>query len=80
MSIVIELPAELEQELVRRAEIVGMDVPGLVRELLTERLAIVTPKKSYEETRAALDRIAARHQSVAGFVDDSRESIYAGRE
>lgn len=79
MSIVIDLPAEIEQELVRRAGIVGMDAPALVRELLTERLGVVAPRKTYEETKAALDRIAARHQGVEGFVDDSRESIYAGR-
>lgn len=78
MSISINFTPEVEAELAKRAEIVGMDVPTLVQEFVTERLAIAAPKKSYEETKAALDRIAARHRGVEGFVDDSRESIYAG--
>lgn len=83
MSITIDLPAEFEQELIRRAEIVGMDVPGLVRELLMERLAgdVSKPRNRLtpNEVMARLDRIADRHADLP-VIDDRRESICSGRD
>ena len=81
MSISINFKPEVEAALAKRAEIVGMDVPTLVEELVTERLAddLSKPKRlTPEEIMARLDRIADRHPNLP-VIDDSREGICSGR-
>lgn len=82
MSITINLKPEVESALAKRAEIVGLDVPTLVEEFVTERLAedvYKSKRLTPEEIMARVEAIANRHPGVSTFVDDSRESIYAGR-
>jgi hypothetical protein len=83
MSISINFSPEVEAALAKRAEIVGRDIPSLVQEFVAERLAddVSKPvrKLSAKDFMARLETIANRHPGVSTFVDDSRESIYAGR-
>lgn len=84
MSIIIDFSPEVEAALARRAEAVGKDLPTFIREYLTERLAgnATKPERKKltpEEFMARVDRMIERHRPVTGFIDDSRESIYAGR-
>lgn len=83
MNVRINFPAEIEANLLRRAAAAGKDVETIVKELVTERLAeeISPPAKaaSHAEFMARLRGIIHRHPRSNGSVDDSRESIYAGR-
>lgn len=87
MTIHINLPPETEAELRERAAAVGKDLASFVREAVEEKLA--EPGEGAEGTGRAsltadqwiaeLRAWAASHRRLNHFVDDSRESIYAGR-
>ena len=84
MTVTISLPPETEAELHHQAAITGKDVSTLVREAVVEKLASGTGFRNpndlpYEQWVAEFDAWAASHKAVGHFVDDGRESVYAGR-
>lgn len=84
MTLTVSFGPEVEARLRERAAAAGKDVESIVREAVDEKLAAaVAPTgpegKSYEQWVAELHAWAASHQPVSHLVDDSRESIYAGR-
>ena len=83
MTVSINFPAEIESTLRRRAAAVGKDVETIVKEFVTERLADESPPQakvtSHDEFMAKLQRFIDLHPVTNGSMDDSRESIYAGR-
>ena len=83
MNVSINFPAEIETSLLRRAAAVGKDVETIVKEFVAERLVEESPlpakAASYNEFMAKLHGIIDLHPMSNGSVDDSRESIYAGR-
>jgi len=83
MTISINFPPEIETGLLRRAAAAGKDVETIVRELVSEQLAeegdAPARAASHEEFMARLRAIIELHPGSGGSMDDSRESIYAGR-
>lgn len=83
MTISIEIPPEIEQELRRRAEALGEDLATYVRQVVTESVNETVdppkPKRSAEEFARRLDAWTALHPVLDHAIDDSRESIYEGR-
>ena len=86
MSVVLNLPSDLESKARALASARGEDVETfLVRQIAVTLKAQAEPravpsKRSLNETLMdRLNRWTALHP-VVGFVDDSRESFYAGRE
>jgi plasmid stability protein len=83
MNVSINFPAEIETILLRRAAASGKDVETVVKELVSEGLAEQNPPHakvaSHEEFMAKLQRFIDLHPASNGSMDDSRESIYAGR-
>lgn len=84
MTVNISFPAEIEATLVRRAAAAGKDVETFVKEFITERLSEENPppekSASHEEFMSKLQRFIDLHPASNGSMDDSRESIYAGRD
>ena len=82
MTLTLSFPPEVEARLRERAASAGKDVESIVREAVEEKLA-ATPtqpqRRTHEQWIAELRAWAASHKPVNHFVDDSRESIYAGR-
>jgi hypothetical protein len=83
MSLTIELPAEVEDVMRRRAEAAGQDLATFVRQVVTECAgegedASRAPLAPAEFARR-LEAWIALHPVVNQAVDDSRESIYAGQ-
>jgi hypothetical protein len=82
MNVSITLPDNVEAELARRAAAAGMDVATFVRDVVVDSLAEGAESEtldSHVDFMAKLDRIIQLHPRSTGPVDDSRESIYAGR-
>ena len=84
MTITFTLPPTIEAKLRQQAVATGKDIPTLVREAVEEKLngnnEIKGPMdKSFEQWLKEFDIWVASHKPVDHFVDDSRESIYAGR-
>ncbi len=83
MNVSINIPAEIETTLLRRAAATGKDVETIVKEFVVERLAEESHPQSrvasHDEFMAKLDAIIDLHPMSNGSVNDSRESIYAGR-
>ena len=83
MNVSINFPAEIETSLLRRAAAVGKDVETIVKEFVAERLVEESPlpakAASHDEFMAKLHGIIDLHAMSNRSVDDSRESIYAGR-
>jgi hypothetical protein len=83
MQMNINFPAEVESALKRRAAAAGQDVATFVQQIVAEELAsdeqAKRPRRSPEEFRQSLHEIIDRHTGSRGRMDDSRESIYAGR-
>lgn len=80
MNLVLNLPADLETILKRRAEQAGLDIPTYV--LQTLRLSDLEQAGdvfiSIERFEASLKRLEI-HASVPAQFDEDRESIYEGR-
>lgn len=79
----LKLSSEIEAEIRERAALSGQDVEAFVLQAVAEKLAdaLSLPSNSSrsgkdwkEKLRACIDL----HPVVTHFVDDSRESIYAG--
>lgn len=83
MNVDISFPAEIETDLLRRAAAAGKDVGAVIKDLVAERLAeecMPSPQAaSHDEFMAKLRATIALHPRSNGAMDDSRESIYAGR-
>ncbi|MDB5387186.1 MAG: hypothetical protein JWM11_2832 [Planctomycetaceae bacterium] len=82
MSVNIDLPADVENILRRRAAAVGEDLASFLSQLVTESLVEddegVPEAISEVELAQRLDAWIALHPVLDRVVDDSRESIYAG--
>lgn len=84
MTITLSLPAGTSQKLQERSAETGKDVATLIREAVDEKLnAPGVPSDPselpYAQWKQAFDRWVGGRRPVGHFVDDSRESIYAGR-
>jgi hypothetical protein len=82
MNINLELPPDVESTLRREAAASGLDVATFVSDVVTERLTAELPvprAMSHEEFMARLRRVIALFAGPKRQMDDSRESIYAGR-
>jgi hypothetical protein len=81
MNLVLNLPADLEAIIKKRAELAGLDVPAYVLQTLRCSNLELTgePSISNEQFEASLNRLREIHSKVPATFDDSRESIYEGR-
>jgi hypothetical protein len=88
MAVTLELPAAIEQQLKERAERLGQTLEEFLRGLALSAIAAPLPGSvltypagfsSPEERSRAIHAWADSHPRVDHYVDDSRESIYAGR-
>ena len=81
MNVSIHFPAEIETTLRRRAAAAGKDVETFVQEVVVERLAEESSNeaRSHDEFMSRLRQIISMHPKSNGTLDDSRDSIYAGR-
>ena len=82
MTLQLQLPPALEQQLNARAAEQGKDIAQVVTELVTLSLvgeeSTSQRKLSSEEFKRRLHAMADRYPRFGGNVDDSRDSIYAG--
>ena len=84
MNVQIELPANIETVLRRRAEAAGIDLERLVEQVLAqsvteEDLGATQRTMSHADFMAKLHGIVDLHPDSNGTMDDSRDSIYDGR-
>jgi plasmid stability protein len=83
MTLTLSFPPDTEAKLRERAAASGKDVETIVREAVDEKLAGDAPVgpagKSGEQLAAERLAWVESHPPVTHFVDDSRDSIYAGR-
>jgi hypothetical protein len=85
MTYTIELTGPIEERVHQAAAEMGCDVSSYLQRVLTESLSQpeALPAKArsgtHDEFRQRLSAIARRHPGSQGNLDDSRESIYAGR-
>ena len=82
MSLNINLPSDLEHAVRERALASGLDIDTFATRIFAEQLQDEMPlpqAASPNEFRSRLDRVIALHPKSGHFIDDSRESIYAGR-
>jgi len=83
MTVTFSLPPEVEARLRERAAAAGKDVATLVREAVEEKLLAgeraAGPARSVEQWEQEFDSWVRGRPPVAHPIDDSRESIYAGR-
>lgn len=82
MNLKIEVPANLEPLLRERAAQAGVPVESFVLQAVTEQLAATDAPGAAigaEEFSAWLRQWAAQFPKLDHEIDDSRESIYAGR-
>lgn len=81
MNLVLNLPADLEAIIRKRAEQAGLDIPNYV--IQTLRMSDLDQagdvSVSNEQFEASLKRLREIHASAPAQFDDSRESIYEGR-
>jgi uncharacterized protein (DUF1778 family) len=84
MTLKLKLPSETEAKIREQAAVSGQNVEAFVLQAVAEKLAAADSQPSavsrngkdwMEKLRAWIDF----HPVVTHFVDDSRESIYAGR-
>ncbi|QDV25906.1 hypothetical protein [Aureliella helgolandensis] len=81
MNLVLNLPADLEAIIKKRAEQAGLDIPTYVLQTLrvSDLELAGEPSISNEQFEASLNRLRELHSKVPATFDDSRESIYEGR-
>ena len=84
MQLNVNLPAEIEAALRRRAAAAGQDLETFVSHVVTEEVVddlerLRKKKVSPEKFAERLDAWAKLHPVLDHAIDDSRESIYAGR-
>jgi hypothetical protein len=85
MTIKLELSEQTEAQLLAQARVTGVPIEAFVRDAVEEKLAAAAgaaaPGKLTAEQRVrVLDEWVASHPARPGVkLDDTRESIYAGR-
>jgi len=84
MTLNLDLSPEVEAQIRKLAASRGQNVEAVVLQAVTEKLAeadTLSPPVSpnNDEWRKKLQALIDLHPVVTHFVDDSRESIYAGR-
>ncbi len=83
MTVQLNLPPDVEEQLKLRAAAQGRDVSAIVLDLVTNQLAneesTSDRRLSSEEFKQRLHAMANRFPGFGANIDDSRESIYAGR-
>jgi hypothetical protein len=84
MTLNLNLPPETEAQIRKLAALSGKNVEAVVLDAVAEKLADAdfqpTPRpKNDQEWKKKLQALIDLHPVVTHFVDDSRESIYAGR-
>lgn len=83
MTLTLSFPPDVKARLRERAAAAGKDVESIVREAVEEKLAAATAAgpegKTREQWAAEFKAWVESHKPVTHFVDDSRESTYAGR-
>ena len=80
----VKLSSELEARIRERAAASGQDVEAFVLQAVAEKLADAdsqtsTGSRNHDEWKKKLQAWIDLHPIVTHFVDDGRESIYAGR-
>lgn len=84
MTVLLDLPLDLERALRRRAAAAGQDVEAFVHQVVTESLeGELSPSMEPDTSRSFRERIdswIALHPVLDHPVEDSRESIYSGRD
>jgi hypothetical protein len=84
MTITLSLPTETSQKLQARAAETGKDVATLIREAVDKKLSVPEDLSDpsglpYAQWKPRFDTRVGGRPAAAHFIDDSRESIYAGR-
>lgn len=83
MNLNVNVPKVIEERLKARAAASGKDVEAYVLEVVRESLDRELPEQARSIDDATfkklLSEIQERHKNSPPDVDDSRESIYAGR-
>ena len=81
MNLVLNLPADLEAIIKKRAEQAGLDVPAYVLQALRGSDLELTGEQSIsnEQFEASLIWLREIHSKVPATFDDGRDSIYEGR-
>ena len=81
MNLVLNLPADLEAIIKKRAEQAGLDISAYVLQALRISDLELGGEQSIsnEQFEASLKRLREIHATVPTSFDDSRESIYEGR-
>ena len=89
MTLTLEFPIDTEKRLQAKAGARGLTVKSYLEELVRSDLEIPDTNGTHQTTHleaVAADQwiaehraLAKRHDHVTHFVDDSRDSIYAGR-
>ncbi len=85
MTVNLTLPDEIERTLRMRAAAAGQDAESFLRQIVADSLSQETETPdpgaiSPIDFRARLDAWIALHPVLNHNVDDSRESIYEGRD
>jgi hypothetical protein len=84
MTLNLNLSPETEAKVRQLAALSGQDVEAIVLQAVAEKLADADlqpsrPSLNDQEWQEKLQAFISLHPVVTHFVDDSRESIYAGR-
>lgn len=83
MNVSVNIPAEIENSLRRRAASVGQDVESFIISIVIESLQSTEdlPERSASPSEFAkrLDSWISLHPVLDHAIDDSRESIYSAR-
>ena len=84
MTLELQLSSETEAAIREQAAAAGQDVAAFVLQAVAEKLADAEsrpsgPSQNDKEWPEQLRALIDLHPIVTHFVDDSRESIYAGR-
>lgn len=83
MSLLLHLPPELEAKLGEQAKAAGKALEEVALQLIQDQLGSEPPTEpslSAEEWVTDIRGWALKHRVLDTEADDSRESIYAGRE
>lgn len=84
MTLELQLSTEIEAKLRQRATTEGVDLADFVLRAVAEKLAdadskLGSPAPNAKEWGDKLRKLIELHPTAASTVDDSRDSIYAGR-
>jgi hypothetical protein len=84
MTVQVKIPSATEAKLRERAAATGQDVESFILQAVAEKLAesdsqFQLPSRNCNDWTEKLHLCIDLHPAATHFVDDSRESIYAGR-